>query len=245
MNVLQSINSFLLTIACSFLLIYSSFSQLSITVPKNANGLQVIDNKELFFKTVKVDSDKTMIGLKSLIPSLGLELRYATTNNFMHKKMYRGKIKDTYLRLPAAKALLQVQHELNTKGYGIKIFDGYRPYSVTEKFWELVHDERYVADPKKGSGHNRGIAVDLTIIDLTTKKELDMGTGFDNFTDTAHQDFSALPETVLANRKLLKETMEKYGFKCFETEWWHYSWPNPEKYEILDLDIARGNKYFK
>jgi D-alanyl-D-alanine dipeptidase len=238
-------NSFLLTITCSFLLIYSSFSQTSIIVPKKVNGLQVVDNKELFLKTVQADSNKRMVSLKSLIPSAGMELRYATNDNFMHKKMYNRKTKATYLRLPAAKALLQVQQELNAKGYGIKIFDAYRPYSVTEKFWELVHDERYVADPKKGSGHNRGIAVDLTIIDLTTKKELDMGTGFDNFTDSAHQDFSALPETVLANRKLLKETMEKYGFKLFETEWWHYSWPNPEKYEILDLDIAKGNKYFK
>ncbi|HEY6978509.1 MAG TPA: M15 family metallopeptidase [Chitinophagaceae bacterium] len=214
-------------------------------MPKRENGLQVIDNKALFSETVKADSNKTMVGLKSFILLVGMELRYATKNNFMHKKMYRGKIKDTYLRLPAAKALLRVQQELNTKGYGIKIFDAYRPYSVTEKFWELVHDERYVADPKKGSGHNRGIAVDLTIIDLSTKKELDMGTGFDNFTDTAHQDFNALPATVLANRKLLRETMEKYGFKLFETEWWHYSWPNPEKYEVLDLDIAKGKKYFK
>ena len=108
-----------------------------------------------------------------------------------------------------------------------------------------MNDERYVADPKKGSGHNRGIAVDLTIIDLKTKKELDMGTGFDNFTDSAHHDFTALAPTILANRKLLKETMEKYGFKLFETEWWHYSRPDPEKYEVLDLDIAKGKKYFK
>jgi len=101
------------------------------------------------------------------------------------------------------------------------------------------------ADPKKGSGHNRGIAVDLTIIDLKTDKELNMGTGFDNFTDSAHQDFAALPKDVLANRQMLKETVEKYGFNLLATEWWHYSWPNPEKFEILDLDISKGRKYFK
>jgi len=155
------------------------------------------------------------------------------------------KTNDTYLRLPAAKALLKVQQELNKKGLGLKIFDAYRPYSVTKKFWELVHDERYVANPKKGSGHNRGIAVDLTIIDLKTDKELNMGTGFDNFTDSAHQDFAALPKDVLANRQMLKETVEKYGFNLLATEWWHYSWPNPEKFEILDLDISKGRKYFK
>jgi D-alanyl-D-alanine dipeptidase len=219
----QSINSFLLTFVCLFLFISFSLSQASIIVPQKANGLQVIDNKELFLKTVQADSNKAMVSLKSLIPSAGMELRYATKDNFMHRRMYCGKTKDTYLRLPAAKALLLVQKELNTKGYGIKIFDAYRPYSVTEKFWELVRDERYVADPKKGSGHNRGIAVDLTIIDLKTKKELNMGTGFDNFTDSAHHDFTALPVIVLGNRKLLKETMGKFGFKLFETEWWHYS----------------------
>jgi zinc D-Ala-D-Ala dipeptidase len=231
-------------VVCLFF-ITPSLCQPSIIVPRDANGLQVIDNKELFLKTVEADSNKTMVGLKSFIPLLGIELRYATKDNFVHRRMYCGKIEDTYLRLPAARALLQVQQELKAKGYRIKIFDAYRPYSVTEKFWKLVHDERYVADPKKGSGHNRGIAVDLTIIDLKTNKELDMGTGFDNFTDSAHHNFTALPATVFANRKLLKETMEKYGFKLLETEWWHYSWPDPEKYEVLDLDIAKGKKYFK
>jgi len=237
---IKFIGSFLLTVVCLFLSASLGYTQVSITMPKNEYGLQVIDNKELFMKTVKADSNKTMINLKSYIPLLVVELRYATLNNFMHKRMYPSKTNDTYLRLPAAKALLHVQQELNTKGYGLKIFDAYRPYSITEKFWKLVHDERYVADPKKGSGHNRGIAVDLTIIDLQTKNELDMGTGFDNFTDSAHHDFTALPANVLANRKLLKETMEKYGFKLFETEWWHYSWPDPEKFEVLNLDIAKG-----
>jgi D-alanyl-D-alanine dipeptidase len=237
--------SFVLTVVCLFLSSFQSYSQLSITVPKNANGLEIIKNKELFLKTVKIDSNKEMISLKSFIPFIVLDLRYATTNNFMHQRMYSPKTNDTYLRLPAAKALLKVQQELNKKGLGLKIFDAYRPYSVTKKFWELVHDERYVANPKKGSGHNRGIAVDLTIIDLKTDKELNMGTGFDNFTDSAHQDFAALPKDVLANRQMLKETMEKYGFNLLATEWWHYSWPNPEKFEILDLDISKGRKYFK
>lgn len=236
--------SFVLTVACLFLSSFQSYPQSSIIVPKNGYGLKIVKSKEVFLKTVMADSNKAMISLKS-IPLIVLDLRYATTNNFMHRRMYPAKTNDTYLRLPAAKALLQVQQELNKKGLGIKIFDAYRPYSVTEKFWELVHDERYVADPKKGSGHNRGIAVDLTIIDLKTGNELNMGTGFDNFTDTAHLDFVALPKDVLANRQLLKETMEKYGFNLFASEWWHYSWTDPEKFEILDLDISKGKKYFK
>jgi len=127
-------------------------------------------------------------------------------------------------------------------GYGLKIYDAYRPYSVTKKFWDLVHDERYVANPAKGSGHNRGIAADLTIIDLKTKKELKMPTGFDNFTDSAHHDFVNLPGDILKNRKLLKETMEKYGFLEFATEWWHYSLPEPEKYDVLDLSFGELKK---
>jgi zinc D-Ala-D-Ala dipeptidase len=142
------------------------------------------------------------------------------------------------MRLPAARALSKVQDELNKQGLGLKIYDAYRPYFVTEKFWELVHDDRYVADPKKGSGHNRGIAVDLTIIDFRTKKELVMPTGFDNFTDSAHHDFVNLPDEILKNRKLLKETMEKFGFVEFPTEWWHYSLPHPENYEVMDLPFG-------
>lgn len=234
-----------LTFVCLFLSTFQSYSQLPITVPKNANGLEIIKDKQLFLNTVSKDPDKAMVSLKTSIPFLVIDLRYASSNNFMHRKMYPAKTSDTYLRLPAAKALLEVQKELNEKGYGLKIYDAYRPYSVTVKFWELVHDERYVANPKKASGHNRGIAVDLAVIDLQTGQELNMGTSFDNFTDSAHHDFINLPKQILNNRQLLKEVMEKHGFLKFDTEWWHYSWPHPEKFEVLDLDIAKGKEYFK
>ena len=183
-----------------------------------------------------------MTNLQSAVPGIVLELRYATKNNFMGRRMYPKKTNYSFLRVAAAEALAHVQKELNASGYGLKVFDAYRPYSVTEKFWELVHDDRYVADPKKGSGHNRGIAIDLTIIELNTKRELKMPTGFDNFTDSAHHDFMALPDDVLKNRELLKKTMEKYGFVAFATEWWHYSLPNPEKFEVLDLTFSDLNK---
>jgi zinc D-Ala-D-Ala dipeptidase len=103
-------------------------------------------------------------------------------------------------------------------------------------------DDRYVADPKKGSGHNRGIAVDLTIVNLQTAEELPMGTGYDNFSDTAHHTFTSLPEKILQNRNLLKALMEKYGFKLFETEWWHYSLPDPKNFEILDIPFKKLGK---
>lgn len=205
-------------------------------------GVPVVDKMTGYLQSVKLDSSKKMVELHSAMPGLVYDLRYAGTNNFMHRRMYARNTRHTFMRNPAVDALKKVQLELNASAYGLKIFDAYRPYSVTVSFWELVKDERYVADPSKGSGHNRGLAVDLTIIHLGTGKELDMGTGFDNFTDTAHHTFTQLPEAVLANRKLLKQTMEKYGFTAFETEWWHYFWPNDRNYEILDIPFAELRK---
>ena len=150
----------------------------------NKYGLWVIGDKATLQKTVKHDAGKAMIDIKKAIPKLQLDLRYAGTNNFMGQVLYPFT-SSTYLRKIAVDKLSKAQAELEKKGYGLKVFDAYRPYSVTEKLWEPVQDDRYAADPKKGSGHNRGIAVDLTIIDLTDKEELDMGTGFDNFSEPA------------------------------------------------------------
>ncbi|MBS1667390.1 MAG: M15 family metallopeptidase [Bacteroidetes bacterium] len=214
---------------------------LSITAQRNKASdlpMVVVSSVTSYLTSVQHDENQKMINLGKKIPTIQLDLRYASTNNFMHRKMYKENPKSTFMRLPAAKALIQVQKALNKKGLGLKVFDAYRPYSVTKDFWDLVHDERYVANPSKGSGHNRGIAVDLCIINLKTKKELKMPTGFDDFTDSAHHDFDDLPADVLANRALLKSTMLKYGFKAFATEWWHYSLPDPEKFPVLDLSFA-------
>jgi D-alanyl-D-alanine dipeptidase len=170
-------------------------------------GVTYIDDKKTFLSTIEKDSLKQMVELKTLIPNINYDLRYASTNNFTGKRLYVKTLKYTYLRWSAAVALSKVQADLNQQGLGLKIFDAYRPYGVTVKFWEMIKDERYVANPSKGSGHNRGLAVDLTIIDLKTGKELDMGTGYDDFTDTAHHVFTQLPANILENRKLLKETM--------------------------------------
>jgi zinc D-Ala-D-Ala dipeptidase len=202
----------------------------------------VTDKWDNYQKQVKADSAKRMVELKSMITGIVYDLRYSSTNNFMKRLMYPAGTNITFLRLPAAIALLKIQKELNQQGLGLKIFDAYRPFSVTVKFWELVKDERYVANPSKGSGHNRGIAIDLTIINSRTGEELNMGTGFDNFTDTAHQTFSNLSEEILQNRSLLKSTMEKFGFKTYENEWWHYSLPEAAKFEILDIDFNKLKK---
>ena len=214
------------------------FHPATVSAQDTANkryGVAVIDKVMTYQQLAQADSAKRMLELRSLIPGLRYDLRYASTHNFMQRRMYPANTRHTFLRSPAAYALAAVQQELNRQGYGLKIFDAYRPYSVTVAFWELVKDERYVANPAKGSGHNRGLAVDLTIVDQKTGAALDMGTGFDNFTDTAHHNFTQLPQAVLQNRQLLKTTMEKHGFTLFETEWWHYFWPNNRNYEVLDI----------
>jgi D-alanyl-D-alanine dipeptidase len=204
----------------------------------NKYSLWVINDVVQLQKTVMHNPAKAMVDLKQADAGFKFDLRYAGTNNFMHQKLY-PPIKTTYLRKAAADSLMAAQQELNKKGLGLKIFDAYRPYSVTEKLWEPVKDDRYAADPKKGSGHNRGVAVDLTIINLNNNTELNMGTGFDNFSDTAHHAFINLPADVLQNRMLLKTTMEKHGFKALDTEWWHYYLPNAAAYELLDIDFKK------
>jgi len=201
--------------------------------------LKVIDRVRGYKKTVKANPENKLSGIKSHLPGVVLDLRYADTHNFVGKKMYRGEIKETFLRKPAVLALQKVQEELALQNLGLKIWDAYRPYSVTKDFWELIKDDRYVANPARGSYHNRGTAVDLTIIDLKTGKELNMGTGFDNFTDSAHHSFKNLSEEILKNRTLLKSAMEKHGFKALETEWWHYTFQSETKFDVMDIPFYK------
>jgi D-alanyl-D-alanine dipeptidase len=184
-----------------------------------------------------------MVEIKTLVPNVIYDLRYATKENFTGNKLYKNGT-TTFLRLAAAKAFQKVAENLAAQGLGIKIWDAYRPYAVTKQMWDLIRDERYVANPANGSGHNRGIAIDLTMFDLRTGMEMNMGTPFDNFTDSAHHTFKALPDLVLRNRALLKTTMEKFGFIPLETEWWHYSFPNDRSYAVLDLSSRKLAKHW-
>ena len=203
----------------------------------HAYGIRAVDTKEAYLAAVRADSDQAMIELHDLDPTIVYELGYASTRNFTGAPLYPTDTKYTFMRRPAALALLAVQKELRTKGLGLKIWDAYRPYAVTVAFWERVHDERYVADPHKGSLHNRGTAADLTIIDLATGKELKMPTGWDAMNDSAHQGNMNLPKDMIDNREFFRSVMERHGFEIFQTEWWHFNWPHPEHYDVLDLDF--------
>ncbi len=229
---LNQINPVKLFLTLIFFILF--FTEMSVAQPS-----PIISSFQDYSKSIKTNDKNTLVDLKKSIPNVVLDLKYGTSNNFTKINLYK-KVSTTYLRKDAAFALLNVNNELKSLGFSLKIFDAYRPYSVTKLMWNLVHDERYVANPTNGSGHNRGIAVDLTIIDIQTNKELNMGTGFDNFTDSAHHSFTKnLSPQIIKNRTLLKATMEKFGFKSLETEWWHYSFQSKEAYDVMDINFKK------
>jgi zinc D-Ala-D-Ala dipeptidase len=196
---------------------------------------KVIATKKEFAESIAQKPEARLVKLQSYIPGLVFDIRYATANNFTKIVLYHNPI--AFMRKAPADALKKVQEELNKKGLGLKIYDAYRPFSVTCTMWRLTPDRRYTANPRRGSHHNRGIAADLTVIDLKTGKELDMGTGYDNFTDSAHHNFARLPPAALANRRMLKGIMWQHGFNYVPTEWWHYHWRD-KSYDVLDLDFS-------
>ncbi|ASU36503.1 M15 family metallopeptidase [Mucilaginibacter xinganensis] len=182
---------------------------------------------------VKQQPELRLVEIKKYIPAIVLDIRYATTNNFMHRKMYeQGR---AFARLPVVLALKEMEEDLKNRGLGLKIYDAYRPYSVTVKFYKETPDTNFVADPRKGSKHNRGCAIDLSLIDLKTGKELEMPTGFDSFSRKAAANYPDLPAQQLANRELLKSIMQAHGFKVIATEWWHYDFNGWAKFPLLDI----------
>ena len=209
-------------------------------IPKNRYGLEVVDSMALYRSTVRADHDKELVDLQKAIPGVRLDIRYATSDNFMHEPLY--PVARAFARRPAAQALAKVQEELRPQGLGLKIFDAYRPYRITEKMWEPIKNPDYVADPAKGSRHNRGCAIDLTLVQLSDGTELDMGTPYDSFSPTASHDYLQLPGSVLEHRKLLLDAMERHGFTRFMSEWWHYDCHDYQRFELLDLPLEQLGK---
>lgn len=173
-----------------------------------------------------------LVEVVELDSTIVIDIRYATTNNFMGEKLY--PIARCFLRRAVAERLTRVQKSLREQGLGLKIWDGYRPRSVQWEMWEKVSDPKYVADPRKGSKHNRGCAVDVTLVDAEGN-ELEMPTGYDDFTEKAHRDYMQLPPEVIKNRQILEIAMANEGFIPLPSEWWHFDDPNWEKYDLLDI----------
>jgi zinc D-Ala-D-Ala dipeptidase len=182
-------------------------------------------------------SPDNLVEVQRVIPNVVLDIRYATTNNFTGKKLYDSD--RTLLRRATAHKLRDVQRELKEMGLGLKIYDAYRPISVQKKMWAVFPHEGYVANPAKGSRHNRGAAVDVTLIQLGDGKELLMPSGYDEFTEKAHRNYDKASAPAIRNRELLERVMEKHGFVGLPTEWWHFDDVNWKSYELLDIDSSR------
>jgi len=175
------------------------------------------------------------VNLQKIDVTIRLDIRYATKDNFTKKVVYPEA--KCVLRRPVAEALARVQNSLKLQGMGLKMFDCYRPLSVQKIFWALVPDERYVADPKKGSKHNRGAAVDLTLVD-NAGNEMEMPSQYDDFSEKAHRTYKGATKKAKKNSKRLEAIMVKEGFLPIPNEWWHYDYKGWEKYEIADVPFS-------
>lgn len=219
------------------LLVILTFKGITQTVE---NQLFIIKNTRNYKKWLQQHGDSGLIRLETLVSPLLASVPYQTKNNFTGRVLYHRH--SFWITKEAGNKLHLVQDSLKTLGLSLYFFDTYRPYAATRKMWKIVPDERYAANPANGSGHNRGVAVDVTLAGLETGKMLQMPTGFDNFTDSAHHDFLNLSAEVLTNRAILKGIMEHYGFRALSTEWWHYSLPDPKRYPLLNIPFKKLRK---
>jgi D-alanyl-D-alanine dipeptidase len=208
---------------------------------KNPYKLPITHHKKELRQQCDSNSLLQIMNLETLIPVLKKDIRYATPNNFTGKILYPSE--GLFMRKEAAEKLVQVADSLKKLDLAIVVYDAYRPYAATLKMWQIVPDDRYAANPANGSGHNRGIAIDLTLADLKSGTILAMPTGYDAFTDSAHHTYMALDSNVLANRALLKGVMEYFGFKVLETEWWHYALPNSKNYPLMDISFKKLKRW--
>lgn len=175
-----------------------------------------------------------LVELVDVIPDILLDLRYATDDNFTGEVVY--PVARCFLVRDAALALRDVQADLRPLGYRLKVFDGYRPLSVQWRFWEILPDPQYVADPRIGSRHNRGYAVDITLVDLNGN-EVAMPSEFDDFTVRAHRDSLAATAEAIGHREILETVMVRHGFIPFPTEWWHFDYQGYEDKPNLDIPL--------
>ena len=181
--------------------------------------------------------ESDLVEIVKLDPTLRLDVRYATTNNFLRRPVYAQA--RVYLQRPAAHALARANRSLRPRGYGLLVFDGYRPWSVTKLFWDSASNEErrieFVANPKKGSRHNRGCAVDLTLYELASGLEVKMPSAYDEFSERAFPDYPGGKAESRALRDLLRQTMEAEGFTVYKAEWWHFDYREWTRYRILDI----------
>jgi D-alanyl-D-alanine dipeptidase len=180
-----------------------------------------------------------LVELIKLDPTLKLDIRYATKNNLARRAVYTQA--RAFLQREAAMAVVKVNRELKPLGYGLLIFDGYRPWRVTKLFWDMTKpkDRQFVADPKNGSRHNRGCAVDLSLYDLKTGKEIEMTGAYDEMSERSYPDYTGGTAKQRRLRDLLRSKMEANGFNVFKVEWWHFDYKDWKMYRISDVPFEK------
>jgi len=185
-----------------------------------------------------------LVELVALDPNLKLDVRYAGSDNFLRAPIYPEA--RVFLQRPAAEAVVRANRALQAQGYGLLLFDGYRPWYVTKLFWEATPEEQrnFVADPDTGSRHNRGCAIDLSLYDLKTGLEVSMPSGYDEFSERAHPGYTGGTPEQRAARDLLRRTMEAEGFTVNDDEWWHFDYRDWQSYRIgtaMFKDLPRAH----
>lgn len=180
-----------------------------------------------------------LIEIHKINPTIRVQLRYTTKNNFTGEVIYPKNTK-AYLLKEVAHALNNVQKELEKQGLGLLIWDAYRPPTAQKKLWNIYPDKRYVSPPETGNRtHLRGVAVDVTLVHLKTGKELAMPTPFDSFCQQAWAHESNISVATKKNRTLLQNVMTKHGFETIKTEWWHFNYKNWQKYPIIAINFKQ------
>lgn len=227
------------TVLLSIVVGTNSFGQSSQS-DRNPYHLKLIQTATNYQNQVFENPEMEMVELKNSIPDIKLDIRYATANNFTGKVIYGSP--RAFARKPVVEALRKIQDSLSIYNLGLKIYDSYRPYSATLRFFEVYPDTNFVASPRSGSRHNRGCAVDLTLIDKNTGEEIPMPTAFDDFSERAHPEYPNLPEKVLANRKFLFGLFTHFGFNHYPSEWWHFDFNGWDKYPLMDLSFEELSK---
>lgn len=219
-----------------FLLLAYCFTVSAQNSSPNPYGLKISSYAD-YKDSCRKNSNYQLLEIKKHVPGIVLDIKYATKDNFMKRVMYKQA--RAFARKPVVRQLKKIQAFLKTKGYGLKIFDAYRPYSTTVAFYKEASDKKFVANPKKGSRHNRGCAVDLTLTDLKTGKEIAMPTPYDSFAAEAAVTYTNLPPQIIKNRQLLINTMQRFGFRVLENEWWHYDFVGWQHYDLMDIPFPR------
>jgi len=219
------------TIVCILLL--AGFQGWGQSGKANPYHLQIIQTPSEYKALVKNKPAMEMVDLSTFDPRIWLDIRYSTAHNFTGKVIYTAS--KAFTRIEVARALKKVEDSLAWYHLSLKIYDAYRPYAATLKFYEVYPDTTFVANPRYGSRHNRGCAVDVTLAESATGKEIPMPSEFDDFSPRAHPAYSNLPDTVKANRTLLFGIMKHFGFSHYESEWWHFDFHGWDSYPLMDL----------